>query len=356
MPVPCRIALSLLGLTLGLALAVPARAQPCALEGRGVATDVRPDGTDLRLLRVEAQARVRLDGTEAQLEVTDPIVFRGQTHVRSIALTLRSTRTVGGVLTVSRGTSIEARRVSQGRAHVRVDAGPTSFGMQVPCTELAFGALPPDEDGENGENVEERNAERANDTAAETVASARVATTLVHTTKVPRGRTLHVFASATGARGVRLRLDRGARWRELEVVAWHPERARVRAILAPGISVEGWVARTDLVDSRDRGLFGTGRTGGCGFGYGGTRRYRGPATLAAGAPLLDAEGRTWAHAARDLELAIAVVQTGTRGGPDGSITPVETIYVERLPGIALSACEPSGIRVRAEDVHHEAGD
>lgn len=334
------------------------RAQPCELEGggRGAAEQVQPDATDLRLFRVETLARVRLEGTRAEVEAEEPLAFRGRAEARSVELRLASAQTVAGVIRVERGVPVRARRVA-GVVQLRVEAGATSFVMSARCRDLVFGELPP----ESTETVERaQNAEAAEPSRAEArrrsqapSAGLRASVRLTHAQKQPRRNTLRVFANATGSQGVTLRRRAtSGPWAELSVIGWSDARARVATTLAPGVTVEGWVERAELRDA-DGGLWGVGGPSGCGVGYGGARRYRGAATLAEGVALLDDRGRTWARTTRALEVAIVVVQMGTRIDAVGTPQDVLVVYVERVPGLGRDVCEPSRIRVSPTDVTYE---
>lgn len=320
---------------------------PCELEGDGVIEDVQPDGTELGFALVGARAKVQLEGGVARVEALDPIAFTGRADARSVALTLGSETTVRGVVRVDAGVAVRARRVAGGRADVRVVAGPTAFMARVGCADLVF-----------GERVDVTDARDAADSAARSHPSpARQGPT---PQMLVRGDQLRVFVGANASRGLTLRRLRGARpraeWPALTVLAGREGRLRVHGELAPGVTIEGWVPREELAPLRRLPHYGDGRTGGCGFAYAGTPSYRGPATLEAGAALMDAEGQTWGRTTRALDVAIVVVAMGRRIAADGSAEVIEALWVERIPGVRGSPCRSLGIRLRRGEVRYDERD
>lgn len=348
-----------------MAFARIVQAQPCDLDGggRGVVEEVRPEGTDARSLqpfRVETVARARLEGARAELEVREPLAFRAQAEARSVLLRLGRAQSVAGVIRVERGVPVRARRVA-GVAQLQVEAGATSFAMQAPCRDLVFGELP----AESAEGTETA-AERAE--GAETAAEARPVQApsagalrggvsgramLGHrANRQPRRNTVRVFARATGSHGVTLRrLPTSGNWPELVVTGSSGSRTRVMTVLAPGVTVEGWIESAELRDAEGAAFVGGLAGGLCGRSVAGTVRYRGLAQLAEGAALLDDRGHAWARAARALEVEILVVETTVRLDAAGSL-PETQVYVERLAGLG-ERCGPLRARVSPTDVTYE---
>jgi hypothetical protein len=341
-----------------MAFARIVQAQPCELDGggRGVVEQVRPEGTDassLHAFRVETVARARLEGSHAELEVQEPLVFRGRAEARSVALRLGRAHSVAGVIRVERGVPVRARRVA-GVAQLQVEAGATSFTMQAPCRDLVFGELPAEETGEASESG--RGAGRgvaredARGVRAERRGIASSAGMVLHrANRQPRRNTVRVFASATGSRGVTLRrLSEEGHWPELVVMGTSASRTHIWTTLAPGVTVDGWIESAELRDASGSAFVGGVAGGLCGRGLVGTLRYRGPATLAEGAALLDLRGHAWARTVRALEVEIVVVQPPAR-----SDEAEETqVYVERIPGFGTQ-CAPVRARVSPTDVTYE---
>jgi hypothetical protein len=122
-------------------------------------------------------------------------------------------------------------------------------------------------------------------------------------------------------------------------------------VLAPGVTVEGWIESAELRDAEGAAFVGGLAGGLCGRSVVGTVRYRGPAQLAEGAALLDDRGHAWARAARALEVEILVVETTVRSDAAGSL-PETQVYVERLAGLG-ERCGPLRARVSPTDVTYE---
>lgn len=337
-----RHSLFLAAATTAAAFAAPAVANadgPCAFEGDGAIEDVQPDGTELRFGLAGARTRVRLEGQAARIEAVEPIAFMGRAEADSVALTLGSVVTARGVLRVDVGVPVRVRRVANGRAAARVVAGPTAFMVGVGCEDLVY-----------GERAEEPSSRRE-DSGLEG-GSRRM---------LVRGNQLRVYSGAASERGLALRRLRsappGSEWPVLDVLEARNGRLRVRGELAPGVTLQGWVAREELLPlDPHRGRRGSGGTGGCGVLHAGSTTYRGPVTLEAGTALLDSDGRPWGRTTRTLDVSVVVTEIGRRGTTDGTVDAIELVWVERMPTIQGPECGSFGIRLRRSDVRFDERD
>lgn len=302
----------------------PSHAQ-CELTGRGQADAVRPAGTELAL-DVDEEARFRLDQDRVRVSGLSPIVFEGEGRVVDLHLSLAAERRLLGIVTARAGTVVTVMRVRGDRVAARIDAGPVRLHVHLRCSDLS---------------LEEPAAGATDDDDDETAeAWARV-----------RGDVLAVFTSAHGGRAVTLRRAswRGA-WPTLAVVERRGDRLHVRGTLGADVTVDGWVARESVRVSSEWSESSPdhmGSTGGCGHRYAG-ESYRGAATLAAGTALEDERGRVWGHLATALEASVVVSTLGTVTRDEGGQTitrRVETVWVDRLPGLVDQPCRGLGVRV-----------
>ena len=300
---------------------MPTAAAQCSFAGEARIDRVTPRGGDLQF-GVTEQARVTIDGTRARVEGVRPIAFVGSAASRDVALFLAADRTVQGVLSVRAGTPLRVRRVVGARAAGFIDAESVRVALSVPCGELSLSSLAPD--------MEESSVEDDLD----------------HVLLV-RGRSLWVYAGPTTSRGVRLAL-RGSvpssRWPLLAARGASGTRIHVRATLAGGVTIDGWV---DGESVHLPGLSISASCGCemasaavCGHGYAG-ETYRGAARIAAGAVLRDGDGRVWGQVAEDIDATVAMsTMTATSHPADGSpeVYRIETVWIEALPGLIFDSC------------------
>lgn len=304
-----------------LALPSPAPAQ-CRLAGEGRVDGVRPTGTTLSV-GLDEELEVTLRGTRADVRGIAPVELSGRARARDVHVRLAVARRAHGVLALAAGAEVRVLRERGGRAHVRLDGGAVRIHLDVPCADLGLG--------------------RALETSAEVPIEGELAGV--------RGSTLSVFPTASGGRPLVLRA-RGGSFPVLDVVE-RRGRWRVRAELAPGVLIDGWVDRgalssTMTVWSDDHS--GTSG-GGCGWSYAG-ERHRGPATIVAGTALLDEHGVIAARTITDVHAVIAIAgftYSTRRGTPDGTVivetTEDRTVYVDRMDALIAPPCRPLGFVV-----------
>ncbi len=319
------------GLALLSLLFAPSAAAQCTIEGDARIDDVTPRGTDLHF-GVEEHARVTLDGVRARVEGLRPIAFVGAAASRDVALFLAADRTVQGVISVRAGTPLRVRRVDGARAAGFVDAGLVRLPISVPCGALSLTpeAPPP-----------------AADTSDEGDATLLV-----------RARSLSVYAGPTTFRGVRLALRDGApisEWPWLTARGHSGARVRVTAVLADGVTIDGWVERTVVqrpssFTSSSCCCMGGGTM--CGHGYAG-ETYRGAARVAAGAELRDGDDRVWGHVVEDTAATVAISAFTVTSHPIDAppeVRRIETVWLETIPGLVFDSCSSPSIHLDRDAV------
>lgn len=302
-------------------LAVPSTAPAqCTLVGHGQIEGVRPTGTELSVGLDEA-VEVTLRGSRAAVRGVARIELTGRARARDVHVTLREARRAHGVLALEAGTALRVLRERDGRVQLRLEVGGARVHLEVPCDAIGLDTpraeTPPPA-------TEERELARA------------------------RGRSLAVFPRASGGHPLVLRAR--APFPALEVLE-RRDRWHVRAELAPGVVLDGWIdpdafARPGSAPDDS----GSSSGGACGWSYPG-ERHRGAATIAAGAALVDPHGfafaRTLAEVHAEIAISVFVSSTshGTRDTETVETTEQRTVHVERMEGFLTPPCGPLGFVV-----------
>lgn len=131
---------------------------------------------------------------------------------------------------------------------------------------------------------------------------------------------------------LRVRLDKG----QAKVEGLDPIRLEGRAPLS---SVKLYL-QEELVFDLATSVPDMDVDGGCGYGFAGKIRYRGPAMIKEGAELLDGKGRAFAKLGRDTAAKVVVDEDARK----------EFALIESIEGIAKDRCEPSVAEVAIESV------
>lgn len=316
-------------LVMAWSVAAEAR-RTCVVEGVGEAVDVIPRSSRTTRLHLSERLRVRFEGRLAKIGGLSPIALEGAAKPPDVRLYLREPKVLRGVLRASPGAAVQVVETKGGKPRIRPAIPDLSFPtVAVDCEALSFAVGPVATAGvavvADSELVD-----------VELPASIDVAT--------PRSRSLRLYPSATDARGATLSGDALADL-VFDILEERRGRLRIRAELAEGWAVDGWVAassvkRGEVVGSSSPSLNGVG---GCGYAFAGALRYRGAATLREGAELFDRGGRAFAKLAADTAAHIVILeQPDTTGGAE--------VLVESIEGIVKSPCEGSVAKVEIETV------
>lgn len=327
-----RVSLLAVGL---LTSAPPVVWAQCVVEGVAEVRDVSVPGADMRF-GVAERARISLEGSRASVQGITPIAFEGRARSRDVALHLSGDRTLRGVLLAGAGTPVHVVGATAQRVAAWVDAGPARVTVSLGCGDLSL-------------------SDAASDDVASAAAEAENARRVVRF----RGRVLRAYATPEGGAAVELRLRAGldlASWPDLTVIGSRGSRVRVRSELDDGVVLNAWVERdtvrsAELSSSSSCGCDGPGPTG-CGHGYSG-ETYRGPARIAAGTELRDAEGQVWGRVVVEssLEVAVTSYTSGVQLANGRPFTErVETVWVESIPGLVADPCRGLAAQVDRDTV------
>lgn len=317
--------------TLFTSLSSGVRAE-CRLEGPAVVASVRPEGTRIDLALIGTIAKVRIMRTGAKVEGLTPVSFTGQSSARDVSLVLPGPRVIRNIVEFSGAAKTVVLRESDGIVQVRIDVGSAWLYGSVSCAELSLGPLSTVEASRTSEMSDPSERSAHGEPAV-----------------IPRGNRLRVYRDAEGESHVTLILQPRQTWPGFRWTARGTRRLRIRTQLGPGVSIDGWAEAEDLQGTEGpRPKHAHSLVGGCGVTYG-VKRYEGPASLVAGAPLFDPAGRPWGSTVVPLDVRVVLTSLGVRRVGDHAEEVVEA-WLTHIPTISAMPCQKLPILVRASDL------